>query len=835
MANLKDIGYGVGKYLTASDASDIPDIGTNRKNLDLLNFKVATNNAYALYNFKDGMIDAYQTEDGVDTATSANEDYNSTDKVYTPNFGNYFGNGELGNCTFGASSITQTSDTVAIDTVLSTGSESGGPGNSSYGPPSTESALYNTAGGVQNPTACYEFTVPNKNGSYDGDMFVAQFKDLTIDANVTLTVDQPCRGLFVYVDGDCTMNGFLSMTARGGNSNPTTSGGSDSSVVDAAGLQLPMLTSGGTSTLAAPTFAGAGSSVIAAVANQPAAAGNGTIFTISKLGGAGAASTTSHHNQTYAANSTTGGSTIATMGAPSGYSFYYEGGGSGNGGGDGGAFSSGAGGGGCTNNVSAVDAKGGNYGGVGGKANRSGGGSGQGGWGGEGNPAGGVTGNTPGYGGPGFNGCAGIVWLVVNGDITFGVDGQVDCSGTDGHSGVTWVAHDGPSGGGAAFVLYSGSAPAPNINVSGGRGPEVANWRYGGKYDAQVSPKNTTGGMTLISNAQTAAQADPEEGRLMLYEEDVDAITLDTDLKGYVSRDGGTTYTQTPLVEDTVYESSVFNQGGIDANTALMLHFDGTNGGTTFTDNAPSPHTVEVSGNTNTSTAQKKFGTASGYFDGTGDFLRIATSGDGSYVMGTGNFTVDFWAYDVKVADSDSTVVQIGRGSYGACIGYVHSGGNFVLYLASSNGGWQIASAVSMGSLPGAAWAHYALVRNGNTWTTYKDGTQVSQFSDSASLYVGDEDMQIGRYTYSDNSTTNEMEGYIDELRVSKGVARWTADFTPPTSAYSTGAAAEAYTKRLVSGAVDISGQPSGTNMKYKIETLNNKNLKLHGASLLWA
>ena len=77
MGNLTDINYGIGKYLEVSDASGIPAIGTNRTNLDLLNFKVATNNAYALYNFKDGMIDAYQTEGGVDTGTSTNEIYDS--------------------------------------------------------------------------------------------------------------------------------------------------------------------------------------------------------------------------------------------------------------------------------------------------------------------------------------------------------------------------------------------------------------------------------------------------------------------------------------------------------------------------------------------------------------------------------------------------------------------------------------------------------------------------------------------------------------------------------------------------------------------------------------
>ena len=85
MANLKDINYGIGKYLVASD---FPAIATNRNNLSLLNFKVATNNSYALYSFKDGMIDAYMSEAGVDTSASTNETYNAAGDYYSGNESN---------------------------------------------------------------------------------------------------------------------------------------------------------------------------------------------------------------------------------------------------------------------------------------------------------------------------------------------------------------------------------------------------------------------------------------------------------------------------------------------------------------------------------------------------------------------------------------------------------------------------------------------------------------------------------------------------------------------------------------------------------------------------
>jgi len=85
------------------------------------------------------------------------------------------------------------------------------------------------------------YTVPNKSGSYDGDMVVKQYTSMTIDSGDTVTVDAPCRGLFILVQGDCTINGTLSMLGKGAGINPTLGGGSDSNPVDSNGLRFPFL------------------------------------------------------------------------------------------------------------------------------------------------------------------------------------------------------------------------------------------------------------------------------------------------------------------------------------------------------------------------------------------------------------------------------------------------------------------------------------------------------------------------------------------------------------------------------------------------------------------
>ena len=128
--------------------------------------------------------------------------------------------------------------------------------------------------------------------------------------------------------------------------------------------------------------------------------------------------------------------------------------------------------------------------------------------------------------------------------------------------------------------------------------------------------------------------------------------------------------------------------------------------------------------------------------------------------------------------------------------------------------------------VPIETWTHVAVVRSGTTTKGYLNGVEKFSLSQSGTVASGGYDFAVGAEHNDANWDYPKMN--IDEIRISNGIARWTAAFTPPAAPYKG-------QDRLLAGSVDISGQASGTDMKYKIETLNNKNLKLHGASLLWA
>ena len=438
MATLKDINYGIGKYLEASDASSIPDIGLNRKNLDLLNFKVAVNNAYSLYNFKDGIVDAYQDQDGVDTSGSTDLIYDSTSKYYTTR-------------------------TDALRW-FHTGAEQ------SYTVPTGTTSLVFKVWGAG-----------GGNAGYDGAGSGYGTGTIAVSAGDVLKI---------IVGGGGRRSG-----------SEGAGGGGLSGIFYPTGLDAP----------SARLIAGGGGGAGRTTNSNPGT-GGGTTGRDALNNSPGGQPDNGGHGGTQSA-----GGAAGTPNAPGGSSTA------------GSQFQGGSGG-----NASSP----GGYGGGGnGSSAGAGPGGGGGGWygGGGGGSAGGGGGGS-GYFNPSYVTNA---TLTQGGDPATAVTNAANMSDPDYMPGIGMGNAVGGTGGHGMVVI-----PAENNNI------------------------------TLLSNAQTA-QAAPIEGRLMIYEEDVDTITLNTDMKAYISRDGGTTYTQITLAEDVVYETVVANQGGNDSYTKLLLHCDG--------------------------------------------------------------------------------------------------------------------------------------------------------------------------------------------------------------------------------------------------------------------
>ena len=308
------------------------------------------------------------------------------------------------------------------------------------------------------------YTVANKNGSYDGDMVVKQYSAFTVSADDTVTVDQPCRGLFIYVTGNCVVNGTISMEVKGPLADPTASGGSDSAAVNASGLQLPMFVTGGSTSLAAATFAGCGNAAVAAVADGPTS-GTGIIFSIARDGAAGGDGKAGGGNGTNAVGEdgvagTTGAAAISTGGGGGGAGASRGGTIAAGDGNKGSCFGGGSGGGGSyPANGTHTGGTGVVYGGAGGIGSSN---PGKGAGGGAGNPGG--AGDDSGT--AGGTGMGGLIWLVVGGDLTFGSSGSLDVSpASSSITGGRGPASDslsdsaggGSSGAGAIMMLYKGT------------------------------------------------------------------------------------------------------------------------------------------------------------------------------------------------------------------------------------------------------------------------------------------------------------------------------------------------------------------------------------------
>ena len=177
---------------------------------------------------------------------------------------------------------------------------------------------------------------------------------------------------------------------------------------------------------------------------------------------------------------------------------------------------------------------------------------------------------------------------------------------------------------------------------------------------------------------------------------------------------------------------------------------------------------------------------ASGYFDGSGDYL--TKPNDSAFSFGTGNLTVEVWVYLIQLSSGGMSILSTAG-----------VGSDYAFYLTDTaqlarwNGS---VNTVLGGNVPLNSWNHIAFVRNGTTITGYLNGTSVGSLTDGTN-FINNQTVCIGATpTYSSSHTA-----YLSNLRIIKGIAVYTGNFTAPVGLIST------------SGATSATAYPNTTNI----------------------
>ena len=212
-------------------------------------------------------------------------------------------------------------------------------------------------------------------------------------------------------------------------------------------------------------------------------------------------------------------------------------------------------------------------------------------------------------------------------------------------------------------------------------------------------------------------------------------------------------------------------------SVSLLLHGDGTNGSTTIVDSSRNAVALARAGNTPPiiSTVQSKYGGSSILFANSGgatSYLDLAANSLFSFPF---DFTFECWVYATAQGSAFSSTV-------------IETAGNFTDGLvlrgdsAQTSWSWTVGgSSIGGGSLTLNAWNHLAVSRSGSTIRVFRDGVQQGTATNAIAISPTAGASRIGEGILATNRGFN---GYIDDLRITKGIARYTANFTPPTAPF---------------------------------------------------
>jgi hypothetical protein len=211
------------------------------------------------------------------------------------------------------------------------------------------------------------------------------------------------------------------------------------------------------------------------------------------------------------------------------------------------------------------------------------------------------------------------------------------------------------------------------------------------------------------------------------------------------------------------------------ANTVLLL--TGENSGIY---DAALKNSIQTIGDTKVRTNVTKYGTGSMYFEGTADYLSIPHTKD--IDLSSGDFTIEIWVQWISYVAGSAILFKGGAAPYGSYLIYVGDASNGTevdFYTSISGSAWSVSGLNFTINPTLGVWHHLAVTRSGNVYRTFFNGTLANSVTQAGNL-ISQPTTPLWLGKYNAGST---FYGYMDDLRITKGYARYTANFTPPDAA----------------------------------------------------
>ena len=212
------------------------------------------------------------------------------------------------------------------------------------------------------------------------------------------------------------------------------------------------------------------------------------------------------------------------------------------------------------------------------------------------------------------------------------------------------------------------------------------------------------------------------------------------------------------------------------SNVDVLLHMEGTDDATSFTDSSSSGRTITQAGNAHVDHGRAKFGSSAMLLDGTGDYLQYTPGA----VFGTADFCIEAWVYQTNHSALQALFTGYNYNAAGTWRLYSWTDSTLRWYAPASGGTSVGARITGSSDAPLNAWYHIAIATASSTATMYLNGTSIG--SSAVGNHSSGNPITIG-------AATGTWAGYgvvgsMDEFRITRGHARYTGNFTAPTAAF---------------------------------------------------